>query len=119
MATVVHTQERPIDGEPTFLLVKWNALANGDDGSSFTLAQYADRSVQIAGTFGASGTLVFEGTIDGTNYNTLNDPQGNALTFTTSKIEAISELVIGIRPKVTAGDGATSLNVSMIVRKPR
>ena len=47
---------------------------------------------------------------------TLTDPQGNALAVTGAKIEAIEEMVAGIRPNVTAGDGDTSLTVTLIVR---
>ena len=119
MAIIISTQEFPIQGDNSFLKITWTGLANGDTGEPFTLAQYADRSVQIVGTFGVGGTLVFEGSIDGTTYNVLSDPQGNDLSFTAGKIEAISELVLKIRPRVSAGDGSTNLTVSMVVRKSK
>lgn len=119
MATISYTQSKPISGEADFMLITWAGLANGDDGQPFMLAQFADRSVQVEGTFGTGGTLVVQGTIDNTNYRTLNDPYSNAISITTPKIEAVSELVNGIRPKVTSGDGTTSLTVSMLVRKSK
>ena len=117
MATVNYTQAYPIDGNSKFMLVQWADMANGDVGQAFTLADYADRSVQVEGTFGSGGTAVVEGTNDSTNWRTLNDPYSNAISITTSKVEAVSELVVGIRPSITAGDGTTSLTVSMLVRK--
>jgi len=47
----------------------------------------------------------------------LTDPQGNALDITAAKIEAISENVRLIRPRVTAGDVTTSLAVTILFRK--
>ena len=80
--------------------------------------QFADRSVQVIGTFGAAGNLRIEGSIDGgTTWAVLTDPQGNALDFTAAKIEAITELVELVRARVTAGDGTTSLSVYFIMRR--
>jgi hypothetical protein len=78
---------------------------------------FADRAVQIRGTFGAGGTVVIEGTIDGTNYITLTDPQGNAISKTADSIESISEIVKLIRPRVTAGDGTTAISVTLLARR--
>ena len=119
MATITSTQELPIQGDNSFLKIVWPNLFLTDVGDPFTLAQYADRSVQISGTFGVGGTLIFEGSINGATYDILTDPQGNNLSFTSGKIEAISELVLLIRPRVSAGDGTTNLTVSMVVRKSK
>lgn len=97
-------------------LVTW-PLANGDSGVPLKMPGNNDRSVQVEGTFGAGGTLLIEGSNDGTNWRTLTDPQGNPLSFTTAKIEAITELTKFIRPRVSAGDGTTALVASMLVRR--
>lgn len=117
MATIAYVQDFPINGNSDFMRITWPLMANGDDGQPFILAQYADRSAQVEGTFGAGGVCVIQGTNDSTNWRTLNDPYSNVISITTAKIEAVSELVVQIRPKVTAGDGTTSLNVTMLVRK--
>ena len=75
---------------------------NGDDGAPYEAPPMADRALQVSGVFGAGGTLVLEGTIDGVNWAVLNDPQGNALTITSSKIEQIMELVVSVRPRVSS-----------------
>jgi hypothetical protein len=101
-------------------LVQWTPLTFtggvGDSGAPIELPNYSDRSVQVTGTFGG-GTIVIEGSIDGTNYVTLTDPSSTALSKTSAFIEGILELVRFIRPRVTAGDGTTSLTCTMIFKK--
>jgi len=88
-----------------------------DVGISIEMPGSSDRSVQVTGTFGTGGSVRIEGSNDGTNYAVLTDPQGNALDITTAKIESIMELTRYIRPRVTAGDGTTSLTISMLVKR--
>lgn len=100
----------------TCVIATWPAMQTGDDGRPVELANFADRSVQVVGTFGAGGNVRIEGSINGTDYAPLTDPQGNALDIGGAKIEAISEVVRYIRPRVTAGDGTTSLTVTMLLK---
>jgi hypothetical protein len=97
--------------------VQWTPLLNGDSGAPYAMPGFADRAVQIAGTFGAGGTVVIEGTIDGTNYVTLNDPQGVALSKTGAALQEISQITRLIRPRVSAGDGTTSITVTLLARR--
>jgi len=81
-------------------------------------ANYADRSVQVTGTFGAGGSVQIEGSNDGgVTYNIMNDAFGNPLVITSGVIKQITECAERIRPNVTAGDGTTSIIVSMFMRK--
>lgn len=114
MATVAFTAARRVDGT---VRVTWAGLANGDDGAPYEAPVLADRAAQVVGTFGTGGTLLLEGTIDGSNWATLTDPQGNALSFTAAKIEQVMELVVAVRPRVSAGDGDTALTVSMLLKE--
>jgi hypothetical protein len=101
-------------------VVTWAALTQtgSDTGDPYECPGAADRSVQVQGTLGTGGTVVIEGSNDGTNYVTLTDPQGNALSINAiGRIEAISELTRWIRPRVTAGDVATSLTVILLARR--
>lgn len=94
--------------------IHWEGLLNGDVGSSEQYGHFADRSVQVTGTFGAGGSVSLKGSNDGgTTWVVLTDPQGNALTFTAAGLEAISEMTFMVRPEVTAGDGTTSLKVDV------
>lgn len=99
--------------------VVWTGLLNGDDGSAFDGFDWADASVQITGTFGVGGSINFTGSNDGTNFVVLTDPQGNNLTKTGAAIEQVSEGVKSVKPVVTAGDGSTSLTVTMYARRNR
>jgi len=101
-------------------VVVWGPMANGDVGLPIKMPGKSDRSVQVFGTFGAAGNLRIEGTNElaaaPANYATLTDPQGNSLDFTAAKIEQIEEITHQIRPRVTAGDGTTSLTVTMLIK---
>ena len=110
------TQDFPVSGESSYIRVTWSSLLVTDSGEHFALSQFADRSVQVTGTFGGA-TVVIEGSNDGTNFHTLNDPQGDPLSIGSAKIEAVSEIVVFIRPRIVGGDGTTSLNVTMLSRK--
>lgn len=90
----------------------WSGLTNAttDDGAPVEMPDYADRSIQVQGTIGAAGNLRIEGSNDGTNYVVLTDPQGTALNIVAAGvIEQIQEITRYIRPRITAGDGTTSL----------
>lgn len=100
----------------TCVIASWADMPNGEVGQRIELANFADRSVQVTGVFGAGGSVRIEGSINGTDYAPLTDPQGNALDINTAKIEAISEVVRYIRPRVTAGDGTTALTVTMLLK---
>lgn len=96
-------------------VVNWTGLAPGDDGEPVEFAQYSDKSVQVAGTFGGA-TLAFEGSNNGTDWSVLTDPQGNALNFTSPKIEMVAEATRYVRPLVVGGAGS-SLNVHLFLKE--
>lgn len=100
-------------------VVVWTPMTQtgSDVGSPFENPGQADRSIQVTGTVGAGGNLRIEGSNDGSTWATLTDPQGNALDFTSAKIEQVSEITRYIRPRVTAGDGTTSFTVTMLARR--
>ena len=101
-------------------MVQWTPLANGDAGSWVALSNFSDRSIQVNGTFGAGGNVVIEGSnlpTPSTAFFTLNDPFNASLgTITSGKITGIIEAVRWIRPRVSAGDGTTSLTVTLFAR---
>ena len=95
--------------------VEWT-LANTEDGDAIEFGDFPDRSVQVTGTFGSGGTIVWEGSNDGTNYATLTDPIGEDVSFTSAGLIGISEITRYARPSVTAGDGATDLDITVYMR---
>ena len=89
-------------------------ITGTNDGAAMPFAQWADRSVQFAGTWGG-GTVVWEGSNDGTNYETLNDAQGSAISKTANALEQVVEITQFARPKVTTG--VTGVTVTCLVRR--
>lgn len=108
----------PDGDDKSCIKIAVTGLANGDETPALPFTQFADRSVQVTGTFGAGGNLRVEGSNDGgTTWAALADPQGVALDITSAKIESILEVVEKVRCRVTAGDGTTSLAVYLILRR--
>jgi hypothetical protein len=121
MATINPTIEIIDDNVTRFY---WAALTTTNaDGAPIParFMDFADRTVQVTGTFGDAGNLRVQGANepDSPVYAALNDPQGNDLNIGAAKIEQIVEVTPLTRPLVTAGDGTTNLNVSIICRRSR
>lgn len=103
-------------------VIQWGPIAQGDTPAPLTegsnVVGYADRSVQVSGTFGG-GSVAIMGSNDGVNFVPLNDPSSVSLVFTSAKIKAVLEATRQIVPVLTGGDGTTALTVSLFVRKLR
>lgn len=102
----------------------WAGLLNGDDGAPIQMSSSADRSVQYIGTFGAGGSIQLEGSNDvvalgavPANWFLLSTPQGTTGAKTAAGIVQIEEATLWVRPRVTAGDGTTSLQASLFLKK--
>lgn len=114
MATVAPatTQLDPYDG--SIMKFQWT-ITGTNDGSPMPWAQWADRSVQMAGTWGV-GTIVWEGSNDGgTTWATLNDAQSVAISKTADALEQVVEITELARPRATVG--VTSVVVSCVARR--
>lgn len=100
-------------------LVTWALMLNGDSGTPYASADWADRCLQISGTFGAGGTVLWEGSNDpaAAVWAVLNDINGNALSLTTASIKQMNEAPLWIRPRVSAGDGTTSILATVLARR--
>lgn len=97
----------------------WTGLLNGDTGTPYSDLLTVDKEVHVTGTFGAGGSVTVQSDVDTTFANplTAHDPQGNDLTFTAARLEKVLEPSGVLRPSVTAGDGTTSLTVTLITRQ--
>ncbi len=119
-------------GDADGFQVTWGPMANGDVGIGVGntvngvsvagggfFAGYADKSIQVEGNFGAGGAVALEGTndCDATHYHPLTDPTGTVVGLTSAGLKSLTEAVIWVRPRVTAGDGTTSLTVTVFFRK--
>lgn len=97
-------------------LATWAALAADETGDAAALvAAYADRSIQVTGTFGGA-TVELQGSNDGTTYFTLKDPFGNDLSFTAAGLKQVLEVTLFTRPKITGGAG-TTIKAVLFARK--
>lgn len=113
---LVISKENIGSADGSAILIKYTGISEADTTPApFEVIEWADRSVQVNGTFNA-GTLTIEGSNDGVNFYALTDPQANALAFTAAKIEQISEITRYVRPRVTAGTGV-DLNVTIALRR--
>lgn len=122
MAQVPYTK---VIGEGGTITFYWT-LANGDYGDSLNLSSFSDKCVHIYGTFGSGGSATLYGSNNTADFNTspsggtwvaLVDPQGNAITKTSAAIEQVLENPRSIAPRVTAGDGTTSLTIAINVKR--
>jgi hypothetical protein len=99
-----------------YKLVKWEGLTTDDDGEPFEITHHTDISLHVKGDFGAGAAVAIQGDNDpgeSPTWPTLNDAQGNALSFTADKIEQVLENVHKIRPAVTGG---TDPNLKVFMR---
>lgn len=114
MAIVDYQLSTPFRGAS---IVKWPSLANEDTGRPYSHASFNDRSVDVLGTFGSGGTVLIEGSneVIATSFATLNDQQGNPVSVTLRKIVAIMENVVHIRPRVSAVDANTLIDVYLLL----
>ena len=103
-------------GDGTAILIKYQNLTQADTSPApFELVEQADRCVQVVGTFNA-GMVLIEGSINGEDWETLSDPQGNPLAKTSKFIKQIVELPRYMRPRVSAGLGV-DVNVYFVLRR--
>ena len=115
MATVSATYPQTYEDQVGVAI--WTPLTSTNtDGSPFSRVKWADKTVQITGTFG-TGTVVIQGSNDGSNWATLKDPSNTAISTTSAAIRAILENPLYIRPLVTGGDGTTSITVTLVARR--
>ena len=97
-------------------IATWLAVPNGNDGAPSGAGGYGDKTIQVTGTFGAGGAVRPEGSNDGgQTWFQLTDPTGTAISLTAAGGKAITEAVALIRPRVTAGDGTTAINVYILM----
>lgn len=110
------SQEGDLDGIVVFT---WTPVASGDTCLPATgFSAFADRAIQVTGTFGASTpSVAIQGTLDGTNYAALRDPQGTTIAITAAGIKQIQENVRGLKPVFTGGDGTSSLTITVLARR--
>lgn len=126
-------------GSPSLKRVYWQPLLNGDTGMPVNFPDWADRTIHVwsnqidtaaVSVIGVGGSVSIEGsndyqpaiTTDGDPVNAgtwvvMTDQNGAAMTYTALALKQMTEAPLWIRPHVTAGDGTTSCNVVLCMRR--
>ncbi len=105
-------------GADDFRLVAWNLLQADATGDAVELASHMDRTVQVEGNFGG-GSIVFEGSNDGTNYRTLTNHLGDDLTFAQGKVQQVVEATRFVRPRSPAPGSGLDVIVTVFARRSK
>lgn len=107
-----------VQGDGSVVLFRFTPLTTTNaDSAPIEFAQWADRCVQVSGTWGAGGAAVVEGSNDGSTYFTMNSAQGTALSMSADSLKQIVEVPRFARVRVTGGDGTTSLTANFVLRR--
>ena len=96
-------------------LETWDVLAIGDEGSPLTCAQYADKTMQVAGTFGGA-TVSLLGSNNGVDWAVLHDTMGAVITVATAKHTLVADSCVYVKPVINGGDGTTALVVTILMK---
>lgn len=115
MTTVTLTREDLKTGVPA-VLIAWDNLGGSDVGSPLTIVDYPDQTVVIDGTFDG-GTCTLQGSMDGTNWYSLTDPQGNAIAKNAAAMEFVTEAPMYVRPSVSGGGAGSAIDVRILARR--
>lgn len=95
----------------------WSGVTNADTCSAIEVVQgFTHKCMQVSGA-PDSATAVIQGSNDGTNFFTLNDLQGSALSFTAAGLKGIAEAVRYIRPSTSGGGSSQSLDFHIHMTK--
>lgn len=105
--------------------VRWSGLLNTDTGEPADIAGFEIESVQMTGTLGTGGAITFQGSNEpvATNYAALTMFGTAGVMNALGVFFPVLANLAGkpscrhIRPNVTAGDGATSLVLDVMLTR--
>jgi hypothetical protein len=125
MATVANTAKNISSQDGSCQSIVWTPLTTTNlDGSAVRAIEYADKTFQVDGTFGATATVTLQGSNDETSpanwYPLTKAGTGTSAAFTTSGgagMTSVNEDPIWVRPLLSGGDGTTSLSVRLAARR--
>ena len=91
----------------------WTGLAASENGDEIPLPAGGGVFVTVQAVGVAGGTFTIQGSIDGTNYFTMKDVQGNDITFTAAGYAEISSNIRRLRAITGAGVSAGEIHVQI------
>jgi len=108
-----------IAGDGSVIRAVWTlgSGANNNVGAAIPFTQWADRSVQMNGTFNVA-TVVWQGSNDdGVTWTTLTNPLGQAISHNAAAIDAVVEVCQLARPSSSGGGVAQSVTIAAVLRR--
>jgi hypothetical protein len=91
-------------GEDGSFLAVWEGITEADTGSAISVpGSIKHVTLQTVGDFTSSGAVTWQGSNDATTYATMQDPGGNDIVMTTTKIWRLDSMASRMRPTATAG----------------
>lgn len=117
MATITPTVSKPRGSQKTWLVI-WAAIGDSDTCTEVSFPDGADMTVQIVGTFN-SATVVLQGSNDKSNWATLTDPQGNAISKSSAGLEAVEEHPLWVRPSSSGGTASSTTVILLVTGQPQ
>lgn len=99
-------------------IISWLTLTSSDAaGTPYEpeRTRAAIAAVQFTGTFGGA-TAILQGSNDGTNWITLDDTGGDAISLTAAGYAEVSTAMAYIRPSTSGGDGTQDIDCILSAR---
>lgn len=115
-AVIASTQDTEVRGQK---LYTWTGIGTNSATLGDPVDAVGQRAViQLPDATNINGrTVTVEGSNDGTNYATLKDEAGNAVSFTAAGIFVVSMLPKYIRPKTTGSTSSTGVAIAIATQK--
>lgn len=104
-------------GDGQIVTASWEGLlqTSSDFGAGVHVGNVDGLTVQMVGTLGTGGEVTMQGSNNGTDWGTLQDPAGTPVVLDAiGAMFLIGNRPLYIRPSVTAGDGGTDVDVILV-----
>lgn len=101
-------------------LLQWLTLAQGETGDTAQCSGFSDKQFSFVITGTAPTSIVIEGTLEtgsSPTFHTLRDSFENTLSLAANTLRQIHESCEQIRPRMTGGDGTTSVAVIIHIER--
>ncbi len=110
MATITPT----IDERASHCVITWSGMATGDTINAAIPSERAaaHATLHLFGTWGGA-TVTLSGSLDGTNYDTMPDGAGTAISKTDDAVVSVGAAVTHYKPTIASG---TSDSVTAVLR---
>jgi hypothetical protein len=113
MATIIPTT---VEDQVRAAAYRWTDYSTADTSTPIKVQnmQGLAGSVQVTGTFGGA-TITLQGSNDGTNFVTLKDSAGTAISVTAAGMAEFSTAALYLKP-TSSGGTADNVTVTVILR---